>query len=60
MSTKQLLIRLSDGDKRRLDIIAESIGGSRAGAIRFLIRQWYSQRKCNQSDIQTISQHIPP
>jgi hypothetical protein len=52
----QLLIRLSSGDHDRLKILAESLGGSRAQAVRFLIRQWFEQKKPNQPDIGSISQ----
>jgi hypothetical protein len=38
-----VLVRLSKEDLRQLDGIAEAIGGSRAGAMRFLIRQWTSK-----------------
>lgn len=43
MSRKRIEIRLSEKDRERLDIVAESIDGSRNSAVKFLIRQWFEK-----------------
>ena len=51
MSRKRLWLRITDEDRNKLDIIAESIGDvSRTAAIRFIIRQWFN--KSGHSDTQ--------
>jgi predicted DNA-binding protein len=57
MSTKRLEIRLGDKDRRQLDMIADSIGASRASAVRFLIRQWVTERNDRQFAVQTPIPH---
>lgn len=58
--SKQLLVRISSEDLRKLDLLADSIGGgSRAAGIRFLIRQWFDQKKSYHRDIQSISGGTP-
>lgn len=53
MSKKRLWLRISESDEQKLDVIAEAIGGvSRSSTIRFLIRQWISERNRCQSDTQ--------
>lgn len=44
MSRKRLWLRVTDEDRDKIDLIAESIGGvSRTAAIRFIIRQWFNK-----------------
>lgn len=59
MSAKRLLLRMTETDQRKLDVIADAMGGmSRSAAIRFLIRQWVGQKQNGHNDIQVASQ--PP
>jgi hypothetical protein len=37
---RKFWIRISNDDERKLDVIAEALGVSRSGVVRFLIRQW--------------------
>jgi metal-responsive CopG/Arc/MetJ family transcriptional regulator len=51
---KRYLLSMTENDQRKLDLVAESIGGvSRSAAIRFLIRNWFDQKNNNHNDIQT-------
>lgn len=47
-------LRLNERDRRSLDLIAEAVGVSRAGAVRFLIRQWEAENKVRQTYV-----HVP-
>lgn len=59
MARKRLLLRITDEDQDKIDLIAEAIGGvSRTAAIRFIIRQWFN--KIDHLDIKLVKPSLPP
>ena len=51
----RLWLRISAEDKRKLGVIADSMGGmSLSAVIRYLIRQWF-QKNPSQSDTQVAN-----
>jgi metal-responsive CopG/Arc/MetJ family transcriptional regulator len=52
MSKVKLWLRMTEHDQRRLDVIAESMGGmSRSAVVRFLIRQWTDELKKSATQV---------
>lgn len=52
MSKVKLWLRMTENDQRRLDLIAEVMGGmSRSAVIRFLIRQWADEQKKSATQV---------
>jgi hypothetical protein len=59
VARKKLLLRMTDEDQVKIDMIAESIGGvSRTAAVRFIIRQWFTKK--DQFDINVVKPSSPP
>lgn len=59
MARKRLIIRITDDDQSKINIIAETLGGvSNTAAIRFIIRQWFN--KIDHFDAKVVNPSPPP